>query len=415
LVGFTGCLMVSFLFAEFFHRIRYPRILGYICVGILFGLPVINSVMVPADFTPLLSFLSDVGIVFFLLLAGAEMDVGKLREVSAVAAAVGVLSFITPFALSYAFLAGIGFTTTMAFIVSLCLSVTAAAVAVEILMEYGLLQTREGAVIAGAGMIAELLGVLALTVILALVHVGGPDTKSMLGVLSVSAAEYLIFFLIAYAIGFRVYPYLASRVWRYRSKNQEFMLAVIFGLLITLLSQVFGLSSLIGAFIAGLIINLTVKSKPEGMEIVNNLNALTFGLVIPFFFISIGLKLDVVSVLTGMPLVLALTFIGGFGKYAGVFVAGKLTGLRNASIHTIGLGMNDRGGMELVIAAVALSQGLIDNMLFSIIVSVAFITTFTSLYFFKCQIRENMKRLEPMIDHTLCTDCETHKRLADIK
>jgi Kef-type K+ transport system membrane component KefB len=415
LVGFTGCLMVSFLLAEFFNTLRYPRVLGYISTGIIFNIPVIKSFMLHPAFHPLIEFLSDVGIVFFLLLAGAEIDVTKLKRMSLPAAAVGLLSFTIPFILGLVFLSSIGFNATSSFILSMCLSVTAAAVAVEILMEYGLLKTNDGSIIVGASMIDDLLGVLALTVILVLIKAEGAVASSILTVFLRMFLEYMAFFLIAYVLGFRIYPFIARFIWREMSDSGILTLSIIFGLMITILSQVFGLSSLIGAFIAGLIINLTVKNKVEGREIVKGLNTLTFGLIIPFFFILIGLKFNLISVLTDFPLLIALVLIAGLGKYSGVFIAGKLTGLNQASINTVGLGMNDRGGIELIIALVAVSNGLISNSMFSIIVSVAFITTFISLFYFKKQIHENLKNLGVLVDGVLTTGGEKHTKLQDIK
>jgi len=415
LVGFTACLMVSFLLAELFNAIRYPRVLGYISAGILFGLGPIRGLFITEEFQVLLEFLAEIGVVFFLLLAGLELDLGRLKKMSLSALAVGVLSFAVPFMMGVAALGALGFGMIETFVISLCLSVTAAAIAVEILMEYDLLKTDDGAIVVGASMIDDLLGVFALTVLLALVEVGdGPLTTSALIIFSRLYLEYLAFFILAYLIGFEIFPRIAQFVWKDKSKTGMFTLSLVFGLVITILSQVFQLSSLIGAFIAGLIINLTIGKKPVGKEIVDDLTSVTFGMVIPFFFISIGLRFDISSIVGDLPMLLLLLFIGAVGKYLGVLVAGKITGLSNSSIHTIGLGMNDRGGIELIIAMVAFSQGLIGPEIFSIIVAIAFITTFISLYFFKIQIRKNLKAIGKLLDGELCAGSTRHGSLSEL-
>ncbi len=415
LVGFTGCLMASFLLSELFNSIRYPRVLGYICAGIILGIPPVRDLIVPEGFESLLEFLSGIGIVFFLLLAGLELDLVRLRKTSTSALAVGLLSFFTPLTLGFCIMAALGYSMIVSFVMALCLSVTAAAIAVEILMEYGLLQTDDGAIVVGAGMIDDLLGVFALTVLLALVGTGGDIISwATVAVFSKLYLEYLTFFVAAYVIGFWVYPRLASYIWKEKSKNGIFTLSIIFGLTITILSQVFELSSMVGAFIAGVIINMTVARQKMGKEIVDDLTSVTFGLIIPFFFISIGFMFDISAIWGQLPLAIALLFVGALGKYGGVWIAGKLTGLCKRSIHTIGLGMNDRGGIELIIAMVALNQGLITEGLFSIIVGIAFITTFVSLYLFKIQIRKNVKATGALLDGELCSRSFDHSSLRDL-
>ncbi|MBU0762385.1 MAG: cation:proton antiporter [Candidatus Altiarchaeota archaeon] len=399
--SFTVCLLLSFLSAELFRRFKYPNILGYIFAGIVFGLPGIREFLVPEEFSGLLDFLSNIGIVFFLLLAGADMDLKRLRSLSTPSFLVGTLCFIFPLGAGYLFLSMAGFSSLQSFTIALCLSVTAAAVAVEILMEYDLLKTLEGTVIVGGSVVDDIWGIFSLTILLAFIEVQSPSISSILAVFSRLYLEYLAFFILAYVIGFKIYPYLARLVYMEKTEGGVFTLSIAFGLVITLLSEVFGLSSLIGAFIAGLIINRNIQSKKEGREIISNLKAVTFGLIMPFFFISMGLKFSFPAILSDLPLLFALALIAFVGKYAGAIVSGYLTGLNWSSINSVGLGMNDRGGIELIIAVVAVTHELINDTVFSVVLSMSFITTFISLYLFKRQVAKNMRQLTPLVDDSI--------------
>jgi len=406
--------MIAFLFSELFNALKYPRVLGYILAGIVFNIYPFREFLLHPGFNPLLEFLSEIGIVFFLLLAGAEMDVSRLRKLSFTALSVGLLSFAIPFILVYLFMSILGYQTLVSLIMALCLSVTAAAIAVEILMEYGLLKTNEGAIIVGAGMIDDLLGVFALTLLLTLIHAEDYSVVSILACIINMILEYLSFFIIAGLLGFILFPRISKLLIRENTVNEYFTISILFGLVITLMSQVFGLSSMVGAFIAGLIINQTIKKGSEGKEIITSLETLTFGLIIPFFFINIGLKFDVFSLFSDIFLVSALIIIASYGKFLGVYLGGRITGINRDSINTIALGMNDRGGIELIIALIAFSNGLIDHTLLTIIVTVGFVTTFISLYYFKRQIKSNLVKLGYLVDGVL-THGEPHKRLSDIK
>jgi Kef-type K+ transport system membrane component KefB len=293
---------------------------------------------------------------------------------------IALFSFIIPLSLGFIFLIWLKFPPVVAFITGVCLSLSAESIVVDILIEYGLFDTDAGTILVEAGMIDDFLGLFALSSVIALSQNNFQDAIIRLPL------EYTLFFLASYLIGFLVYPRIARFIWREKSQVGVFTLSVLFGMTIVLLSEVFELSSLIGAFIAGLIINITIKNRAEEEEIVESLNMVTFGLVIPFFFIWIGLNYQLSDILLNIPLLAALVLIASVGKLLGAYIGGKLTSLKEKTVKLVGWGMNSRGGLELVVAAVAKTQGLLPDSMFSIVVSVSLVTTLFFPILFKNEL-----------------------------
>ena len=125
------------------------------------------------------------------------------------------------------------------------------------------------------------------------------------------------------------------------------------------LSKNFELGPIIGAFIAGIIIHLSEHRKYEHKENIKELEAMTFALIIPFFFINIGLHFDFASLTQNIWLVILVLLIATAGKLLGALIATPFTDLRLSQTHLIGWGMNSRGAVELVIAEIARIKSLI--------------------------------------------------------
>ncbi len=376
LAAFTVCLTLAFLASELFYRLKYPRVVGQILAGVILGLPFIK-IYFGENFLSFVSSMADIGIVFLLLLVGTEVNIHNLLKVSKNAFILAILGYILPLIAGFFLMTLIGYNPVTSMIVGICLAISAEAITVETLMEYKMLHTRLGSTIMEAGMLDDFIGVISLSAVIGVVHGEG------LSVLKTIPGEFMTFIIISYIIGFTILPRAAKAVWKEKSEAAVFSLAVIFGLIIVLLSQSFGLNSVVGAFIAGVIIQLSIKNKREEKEIVDNLRVVTFGLVIPFFFMFIGLNFDVYEVLQNLPFVIILTAVALIGKLSAPYVLAKFNIIKSRDVSLIGWGINPRGAVELIIASIALENGLISKNLFSAIVAMAVIAAIVSPIMFK--------------------------------
>ncbi|MBD3262306.1 MAG: hypothetical protein GF334_11695 [Candidatus Altiarchaeales archaeon] len=370
--GLLSALMISFIFAEFFYNISYPRVLGQIIAGMVLGYPLIKPLVFQGAFPDLVSALSQIGIVFLMLLVGLKINVKNMRRASWDATLIAFFGFTVPLVMGFFGMRVLGYSHLEAVITGICLAISAEAVAVEILMEYNKLSTRVGTIVVEAGMIDDVLGVFSLSIIAGFLSGG-------LGGLIFMPAEIALFLVASYVIGFKVYPQVARFIWREKSEEGVFTVSVIFGLTVVVLSEYLGLSSLVGAFIAGLIIHLSIKDKKEEEEIVDSFQKITFGLIIPFFFISIGLNFEYGFLNQRLVLlILYITLLAFAGKLGGTYLSGKILRLPSKEASIIGWSMNSRGMVGLVVAEIARANNLITPALFTAIVATTLLTTLIS-------------------------------------
>ncbi len=380
----TLCLALAFILSETFYRLRHPKVLGQILAGVLLGLPVFASIMHSEQVFSFITSLSDLGVVFLMLLVGTKMKAHSLLKSSKQATVLALLGYFIPFTLAFSFMQALNFSGLMevgfieSVIIGICLAISAEAITIDILMEYGMLNTAIGTLIMEAGMIDDLLGVLSLAAVIGFVEGGGIEHMLSL------PGDLITFIVVSYILGFTILPKAAKAVWKEKSEPAVFSLAVIFGLIVVLLSGFFGLSSVVGAFVAGLIIQLTIKNRMEEKEIVESLEIVTFGLVIPFFFIHVGLNINLEDTFNSLPFVLALTAIALAGKMVAAHALPYLyPHLKKASVSVIGWAINPRGAVELVIVSIALQRGLIGPELFSAIVSMTVLCSIISPIMFR--------------------------------
>ncbi len=392
---FTICLTVAFLLSELMYRLRYPRVIGQILAGVILGLPFFGGFMKQPQVLDFIGSLADIGVIFLMLLVGTEIDITKLKQASKMAFVLAALGYIIPFLLGFYAMLFLEYELLTALIIGVCLAISAEAITLEILMEYKMLNTNLGTIIMEAGMIDDLLGVMSLAVIIGMVEGEGVGTVRIL------AGDLLLFIIISYLFGILVLPRAAKAVWKEKSEAAVFSLAIIFGLIIVLLSSMFSLSTVIGAFVAGIIIQLTIKNQKEEKEIVESLSIVTFGLVIPFFFIHTGLLFDIEKAADYLPLIILLTALALIGKLAAAQIMGAIYKLEQSKRMLMGWGMNSRGAVELIIASIALEKGLVTIEIFTAILSMAVLSAIISPAMFRriCLGDVSMPDLKMAIDH----------------
>lgn len=356
---------------------RYPRVLGHIFAGIILGLPAFSGFMGQPLATEFIGSLADLGVIFLMLLAGTNINLQRIGKVGSRALTLAALGYAIPFLLGFLSMSLLGYELLVSCLVGACLAISAQSIMLELLMEYRMLKTDLGTVIMEAGLIDDLLAFFSLAAII------GVSAGRGLGGIRLLAGDLLLFIAISFLLGVLVLPRAAKAVWKERSEAAVFSLAVIFGLLIVLLSSVFSLSTVIGAFVAGVIIQLTVKNKKEETEMIESLSLVTFGLVVPFFFIHMGLLLDIGKAVENIWFIALITGLALAGKLLAAHLTGIIYSIRPHDRNIMGWGMNSRGEVELIIASIAFEKGLFTVELFSAILSMALISSAVSVFMFK--------------------------------
>jgi len=379
LVIFTFSLLVSFLLSELFYRHKYPRVIGQIFAGILLGLPFLRRFLTEEAGRDI-SFLADLGIIFLLMLAGLEINIEKLKKSEKDALLIAIFSAAIPFTLGFFFAKYVGYSNTVALVLAVSISLTAEGTTLKVLFDLNALNTKIGATILGAGIIDDVFEVIFLSLILIISHKNAEK-------LALFPIKLILFIVLVYVF-FKLVPGIIRVIQRERSRVATFSIILIFGLFVAIISQSLELGPIIGAFIAGVIIQMSNKNRKDEQEIVEELKVMTFAFIIPFFFINIGLHLNIKSLVANLWVAVVVLIIAAAGKILGAMFVTPMTKLSLAQTHLIGWGMNSRGGIELVIAEIARVNGVIPIEIYSAIV----ITSVTMVLVFPFVLRSVIKK-----------------------
>jgi len=263
------------------------------------------------------------------------------------------------------------------------LAITAIPVSAAVLMEFGLLKSKMGATVITAGIIDDVLSLVVLAVIIQLSVTGMEEINyGDIGFSTFKIAAFIggIFLLdIILKKRERWLPIkITSLSDKLKSREAGFGILLISAFGISWIAESVGLHFVIGSFFAGLIIYKEVIGKKNYEKVNNTFTTITFGLLSPIFFAFIGMQILIQPIFDKLLFFLVLLTAVVVGKISGGFIGAKMGGFSNNESMTIGHLVNNRGMIELVIAAIGLELGIIDITLFGIIVAIGLITTIMS-------------------------------------
>ncbi|MFH1786645.1 MAG: cation:proton antiporter [archaeon] len=372
IVMITLLLMVAKIFGYMATRVNQPKILGEIMAGVLLG-PSIMNIIAPNQ---LLETLGELGIFFFMFLIGFRINLKQFIQLGKHAIGVAIAGIIIPLCLGAWLASSIGMHPIVALLFGISLSVTAVAVSADILVEFNMLEKFAGRMILEAGVFSDIIGLFALSFLIAVAQAGEAIGGSIFSGFLLLVAKIVGFFVILTIVGVVAVPRLVDTFEN--SRTGFFSFVTIFILLLAILSRISGLSGIIGTFLGGMIIRYALLRHKEvvGHQIYEEFEALSLGLLTPLFFIWVGVLVNI-SVLSTAPVLFILVLaIAVVGKIAGCGIAVKAMKRDWKDALTVGIGMNGRGEVELVVASLCRRLGFFDETIFSIVVLMALATTF---------------------------------------
>jgi Kef-type K+ transport system membrane component KefB len=366
-------------------RVGQPRVVGEMVAGFALGPSLLGSwvpafagrLFAPEGMAPLAT-LAQLGVLLYLLIVGLRFDHGLLRRGAGAAVAASQASIAVPFVLGAAVapllpagLAGPQVSPlAFALFLGAAMSVTAFPVLARILEERRLVGTRLGSLALAAAAVDDASAWLILAGVVAIARTGATG-----GALAAVARTLA---LVAVVIGalLAARPLLRRLLARpgRRPGAEQVALVVLLALATALATEYAGVHALFGAFLAGI-----VAPREDGVAVVlaERLEHVVGTLLLPLFFAYSGLRASV-TLIEGAALwatfgVLMLVAVGG--KLGGSAVAARLAGLPWPEATALGILMNTRGLMELVILSIGLEVGAISPTLYAMMVLMAITTT----------------------------------------
>jgi Kef-type K+ transport system membrane component KefB/nucleotide-binding universal stress UspA family protein len=381
-------LLIGRGLGELMQRIGQPAIIGQLLAGLILGpsffgwlAPHAHDVIFPkgAEQKSLISGIANIGVMMLLLLTGMETDLKLVRKVGAPAVAISATGVLVPFACGFALgeflpasiLPNAQDRLVTSLFLGTALSISSIKIVAMVVREMNFMRRNLGQIIVSSAIMEDTVGWVIISITLGIAGAGGIAVGSLAKTV-IGTALFLVF---SYTVGRRLVFQLIRWV------NDTFLIdyAVVTAILIVMCAmamttQAIGVNTVLGAFVAGVLVG---ESPILSQLIQDELRGFITAFMMPIFFGLSGLSADL-TVLRDphlLELTVVLVVIATFGKFAGAFYGGRIGGLNRDESLAIGCAMNARGSTEVIVASIGLTMGALTQNLYSMIVTMAVITT----------------------------------------
>lgn len=381
-------LVVAGSLGHLMRRIGQPAVIGELGAGLVLGPSVFGRIwpdgfawVFPGDAlqSAMLLTVAWIGVVLLLVGIGSETDLGLLRQQGKAATLVGAGSLLVPLgaglgiglALPDGFVGDEGDGIVFALFVAAALSISSLPVIAKILGELNLLRRDFGQVMLAAGVVNDVVGWLLLGV------VAGIATSGSASVLDVGGTILGMLLLGGFALTVGRRGLDGALRWAVRREvgaPVRFSILVIFALSLGAVTQWLGVEVVLGAFIAGIVLRRT--SVPQE-DVVDAMGMATVGFFAPIFFATAGLRADLGTLFEGEVALwaLAVLAVAVLSKLLGAGIGAVAAGMPRPEALALGAGMNARGALEIVIATVGLTLGVLNDTSYTVIVLMPMVTS----------------------------------------
>ncbi len=382
-------LLFAYLFSVGARFFGLPRVVGQIMAGFFLGLPFLQPLLFTPENGPIFQFLADVGILLLFFFTGLEVDIRSFEKTAKESCSISFFNTVIPLTGGY-FLSSLvfGFSSLVSLIIGISLAVSSQAISLDLLDESNMMKSKIGKLIISAGSIDDLFELFLVSILLVLFHINIEQVSLIRFFLNI-----FFFVIIVFVFKWWFVPLVLHVFEQEQSRSYLFMGSFILVLLMAWLSEQLGIGSLIGAFITGMLVRytlLTGKKRKywEEHEISRSVHTISFGFLIPLFFVWVGVNTQIVSIFAQTKYLFPLLLIDIGGTVFGTMIGVMLLGGTVREGVTVGWGVTPKGDTELIIATLALTGGLIDKKIYTLIVMIAFLTTVIAPVMFKYSLQK---------------------------
>ncbi|MBS3148619.1 cation:proton antiporter [Candidatus Woesearchaeota archaeon] len=372
-------LAAMFFLSEILRIVKVPRVVSHIIAGMIFGIPFLKDVLFTQESAWLIGFLADIGAILLLFFVGIQIDLRQITKEIVPSWWISFFNTILPLSLGFVasrYVFGMEYGTSL--IVGVCMSVSATAIALDLMEEFGKLRTRLGALIVSAGSFDDIVELFLITSVLTVL-----ETSVMHTSIAQLASGVVLFAILVVAFRLWAIPFVLYLVEQQPERAQLFTAALIITLFMASLAEILGIGALIGALFSGVIWRqVLLKDKGhrpwEKAEITHSMHTLAFGFIVPFFFFHVGFQTNILAIWQNLTFGIVITLLSIAGTVVGSATGYVLSYHNWNEAWIAGWAMNAKGDTELVIAQFALTAGVISSQVFSSLIFMALISTLIS-------------------------------------
>ena len=382
LIALTAVIVTGRLLGRAFAAIGQPPVIGEVIAGLVLGPSVLGALwpaagafILPTSVAPSLSVVAQLGVILYMFLVGLELNPDALRGQLRATVAISQTSIVVPFVLGWALAVYLypRFSSddvpfvSFALFLGIAMSITAFPVLARILSDLGMTRTPLGVVALTCAAIDDVTAWCLLALVVGVVQASAG-----------SALTTIVLTLLFIAAMFVVVRPIVARLVRSageREPSRGVVALTIAAMLVSaLITESIGVHAIFGAFLLGAVIP---HDSRLAHAMVGSLETLVTVLLLPAFFAFAGMRTEI-GLLTGAGAWIAcglIILVATVGKAAGTFVAARLTGMSSRDAAGLGVLMNTRGLMQLIVLNVGLDLGVISPTLFTMMVLMALATT----------------------------------------
>lgn len=334
------------------------------------------STMVDGNVGTIFKALAEIGLVLLLLLVGMEFDFGHLKSKGKSAAFISLAGILLPFTLGWLITPWLMAVTQfkveridMALFLGTAMSITALPILGKMMMEYGITKTKIGAITISSAASDDAISWLALAAVTAAVTTGWKAAQT--------ATTIMWIILFGLTVAFAVKPLFRKLVALIPKKDNDdlplaFLLIVV--MLCAIATHLIGIFAIFGTFFLGAVLS---SEKEFCHYAISKIKPFVTVFFLPIFFTATGLRTDIGTLESGQLWLLAGVVMAAaiFGKLVGCGLAAKVSGFSWREAATIGVFMNTRALMELIVINVGYELGVIPLSVFCMLVMMAVVTT----------------------------------------
>lgn len=391
------------------RKLDQPRVLGELIVGVLLGPTLVDLLhsslfgLGEAHLQQTIVEFAELGVLLLMFKVGLEIHLDELVKVGVVAGFAGVLGAVAPVAIAVPAVMAFGYSWQPALFAGVTLAATSVSISAQVLIELGVLRTKEGNALLATALIDDVVAILLVSLTIAIT---GPteqaDAGQLIGIIARMAGYIVIAFTVAWFVLPRFMNWIDGHP-EYRQSYGDAAVAIILVLVFGWSAEFFGgVAAITGAFIAG--VGLSRARGGAKREIDMAVSNISYAFLVPIFFVSVGLQTDLSTFpLTALPLMITILVIAVISKILGCGLGARLGGFNNVESLRLGVCMISRGEVGLIIAALGLSNSILNSTdplftsLFMVIVLTTVLTPPLVRRVFK--IGESVKTVRPQEAH----------------
>ena len=376
-------IVVVKIFTLITQKIKMPKVLGGLIAGIVLGPAMLNIV----QNSTILEALSQFGIILIMFLAGMETSIKKFIANSNKYIIIAGIGVIVPLILgTFASLIYVQDLKTNLFF-GAAITATSVSITVETLIEMKKIKSSVGLAILGAGVVDDVIVILFLTIIM-------NSGNLQIATFATMTLKIILFFGMAIALGLLLFKVFEKIEKKDTKVEQMPTYSIAFALILAYIAERLGVSGIIGAYIAGLVIGNIEK----GRKVKGKIDLVVHMIFSPIFFASVGLNLTTIHFSESVWLfILIFTAVTIISKIIGNGLGAKICGYTNDKAVQIGIGMATRGEVALIMANEAKKLALINEEIFSIIIITVLLVTLITPILLHYSFKIKNKNEEEMI------------------